>query len=180
MTLLLRDGAVRVPQMMVGVPLDSDDVYLRHQQVWQAMHATARAGCGQDFVFAEVAPRLFEVRSPRLRTGEFARLPAVGQVRPLRVSLVAMWGSAHDRPVAAGALTSWCGDRLRQHGLGLSALAIERVRECRGLKRGVPIRLQVVDVHAQACVVDAALAARAFVNGVGRGKRFGFGMLRFS
>jgi hypothetical protein len=172
--------ALRVPQITIGVPGSRDDIYLRHQQVWQAMHGIARRQCGGDFLFAQVAPQLFAVRSQRLRgVTEIAVMPGQGERQQLRVSLAAMRGKNHDEPVPVRELAHWCAAKLEHNGVEVEELAVDGVKLHTGDKHLMRIRVLAANVRARVRIADFERASHAFVNGVGRGKRLGFGMLRF-
>lgn len=58
-------------------------------------------------------------------------------------------------------------------GLSILKTGVQTGRKC---KLGVDIQLPFVDCRAQLVVTDANLASHAWSTGIGRGKRFGFGM----
>lgn len=173
----------------MGVPGVSDDIYLRHQQVWQAMHGIARPGRGADFLFAQKTNRLYVIRSHRLdaRHGRVVMPPTRGESRRLEVDLVAMQGQDHDVPIRAESVGEWAAAQLKRHGLEICGLQVLALHRRVGLKRAklpeqstLRIEIQTATIRADVRVVDQMALSQAFAKGVGRGKRFGYGMLRFS
>lgn len=174
-------------EVLVAVPGDSADIYLRHQQVWQALHLCGamtgmRIECGADFVFCREAEQLYRVRSERLaaRLGRPVRLARAGR---FAIDVVAARGSSQGEPVPAERVPAWFAELARGHGL---AVEVERcaLRWERGIKhdrrqaRALRIAHPVAAIAGRYEVANELLAAQAYAAGIGRGKRFGFGMFR--
>jgi hypothetical protein len=176
-----RPHLTSIPQILIGVPGDSDDLYLRHQQVWQAVAKAAPRIQGDDFLYAQVKPRLFMVRSQRLanHSSSHARMPENGEAHRATIELVAMTGSKHDQPVPEALVSDWASRVLAAKGLAVDTLELLACVDRVGHKSNMRIGLRVASIAARVRVRDAGLLQKAFVSGVGRGKRFGFGMLRF-
>ena len=168
-------------EMVLVVPGNSDDIYLRHQQVWQVMGQHARQG--QDFIFTqEDDPQFFRVRSDTLpRWAKPTALPRQGR---FEIDMVCAIGEGYRDAVPEAELPAWSAEKLARHGLAASAVQVQRMTLRRGIKRVrdtdrverivVPVARLIGDYR----VAHPVLAQEAFRCGVGRGKRFGFGFLR--
>lgn len=167
-------------EVLVVVPPCADDIYARHQHVWQAMQG--RAHHGRAFIFAAVSPHLVRVRSACLERGDDSVL-ADGQ---LRVSLVTAHRSPDGRMVAVEDrnMPTWTRALLARHGLRVEAVNIMGSAVARGVKldeaSGLPlnIELPVRDVNLTVSIQNRGKANLAWAYGIGRGKRFGYGMLQ--
>lgn len=174
--------------LVVAAP-SSMDLYATHQAVWavvsrrcttskpQLIYKADDCGDGKGgFIHVRVAGAA--LRGSRATRKTFS----VGQ--HLSVSCrIAPWRSAHhlqyaNEQVLAGRVAeifATAGLELScPDGLTLLQTGVQAGHKC---KLGVDIRLPFVDCKAQLVVTDAVLASRAWSTGIGRGKRFGFGML---
>ena len=166
--------------MRLALPGDTDDLYVRHQQVWAALRTQVREG--RDFLYRMVSPRVVLVRSPLLTRGT-----VVSDVPPATVELDVVASDRVDRnkerAVARELIDSWTARLLLLHGLQAARVEVVRhgtaagAKLARGADAGHLIRFGVATVRADVRVLDPSLARRAWRYGVGRGRRFGFGML---
>lgn len=168
-----------INEILVGVPGIGEDLYKRHQQVWRAMHDHVRQGEGSPFLFAQIADRMYRVRSHRLpaRLSRRIVLPVSGEEYRFQVDLAAMRGSDKKQPVPLSDLDGWVSSLLQKHGYEPHALQVSNVSMVSGMKQGMRIQIQSVRGTGMLYVTDTKLAQEAFTKGIGRGKRFGFGML---
>lgn len=170
-------------EILVALPGDTDDIYCRHQQVWSAMSDVAQRG--QDFLYAMVSSRLARVRSAKLDRG------TVSEARAGAMALTVVAGRRLDNsdrltPLTEAEIAAWLSSLLPGHGLAVGNLVVERVGTAHGIKvdrsvaepRQMRIWLPFAHVRFDAAITNPALAALAWRDGVGRGRRFGFGMLR--
>ncbi|HIH2744903.1 TPA: type I-E CRISPR-associated protein Cas6/Cse3/CasE [Burkholderia lata] len=88
-----------------------------------------------------------------------------------------MYGGEKKQPVPLPDLDDWVNAQLQKHGYAPQALQVSNVSMVSGMKQGMRIQLQSVRATGMLHVTDTLLAQAAFTNGIGRGKRFGFGML---
>ncbi|HEU0198316.1 MAG TPA: type I-E CRISPR-associated protein Cas6/Cse3/CasE [Nevskiaceae bacterium] len=168
-----------IKEAIVALPGPASDIYRRHQMVWQFMHRKARSG--SDFTFAMVADRMALVRSTCLPFGR----PSAVSDGLITLDTVALVRNAFgEAPVPDVKAKAFAATLLGTHGFAVHALRVSRHRAETGLKQrcgrtfriSLPVRTIVADVR----VADPRAAADAWLHGVGRGKRFGFGMLRHS
>jgi len=167
-------------EVWLALPGATDDLYVRHQQVWAALATQAREG--RDFVYRYVSPRVALVRGACLRQGVI-----VGDLPPPSIKLDFVASDRVDRnkerPVPHDQVGDWAARLLVQHGMMPTALVVLNHSVAIGTKiarAGQPghrIRYSVATVRADVVVVDPGLSRMAWRLGVGRGRRFGFGML---
>lgn len=166
-----------VREVTVALPAHGEDIYRRHQLVWTVMHG--RAGSGGDFVFAMLSPRIALLRSSRFDRGVLT-VPREGR---LAVSLVAVSRMQDgDRAITDAMAPAFVTDLMGQHGIVVDLVSISPPREAVGIKQRQGTRhriaLPIRDVLMDARIADPLLAEIAWRSGIGRGKRFGYGMLR--
>lgn len=174
-------------EITVVTPDSGTDIYAVHQQVWKGVSPWISSQAGQSFLFApeSLAPErrhegLWRVRSAHLPAqGTTAtRLTRTGVLQVVLAATQIRHGL--EQPVPEADQLDWASAVLQRHGL--------QTRDCRVIERWVAsgikrsarhrIRVPAVQLLARFSVHDARLAECAFMNGVGRGRRFGFGMLR--
>ena len=168
-------------EMVVVVPGDGNDIYRRHQQVWQAMAPYARRGT--DFIFTqEQDPQFFRIRSDALpRWAERTVLPSCGR---FEIDVVCATGDGYREAVRDCDLVPWVTGKLARQGIDASSVACEQRAWRRGTKRASDadaaerIAVPVARFTGAFSVHNPVLAQEAFRCGIGRGKRFGFGFLR--
>lgn len=168
-------------EMVVVVPGESDDIYLRHQQVWAAM--APYASNGQEFIFAqEDDPQVFRIRSSTLpRWAKQTQLPRSGS---FEIDMVCSTGEGYRDAVGKDELGPWAERKFARHGLVATSMVCLGTTQRRGTKRVhiidriENIAVPVARFTGKFTVENPLLAQEAFRGGLGRGKRFGFGFLR--
>lgn len=176
--MLERDEPLR--ELRLALPGDTDDLYVRHQQVWAALRTQVDEG--RDFLYRLTASRIALVRSACLRQGI-----VVSDLPPAHIALDLVAADREDgnkeRPVPIARVADWSARLLRQHGLEPSDVQLLRHGEAVGVKAarfdapGHRIRYATATITADVRISDLRLARSAWRLGVGRGRRFGFGML---
>lgn len=174
-------SAPELREMLVALPgAVGTDIYRRHQWVWRAMHAHAQHGSA--FVFGAVSERLLCVRSDRLPRGAPS---ALTDGRHRLAVVAARRGGQRMKPVEASAAGDWVTALLWQHGMRVDGLQVLAQWTARGEKpgpsgggSGMLIALPIVEVTMNVQIVQRVKAMAAWSQGIGRGKRFGFGMLQ--
>ena len=166
-------------ETLVALPSTHGDIYRRHQLVWRAMHGLVHTG--QSFIFTSVSDHMVAVRSERLERGELSALSE----GLMRVQLVAARRDGQRmRPIANAHMDDWVADLMALHGLRVHRVTVLADFMAAGSKRDaasgktLAIQLPVKNVLIETTIEHRAKAALAWANGVGRGKRFGFGMLQ--
>ena len=169
-----------VREILIALPGTPADLYLLHQQVWQ--HAKRAAAPDQRPTFLyRVDDGVVRVRSPH-----FARGRAQGLSEgPCSLDLAAVIQEAGggQRAVAPDKLPAWAEAKLRRSGLRPGRVRVERygVQHGKKIDRATGqhhrITLPVARVSFDLEVGDEALANLAWLEGIGRGRRFGLGML---
>lgn len=183
-------------EIVVATPDTGEDLYAVHQQVWEGVspwigsgrrESDGGHGGGHTFIYAPESPDpsrrhegLWRVRSARLpaQGTRAARLPPSGT---MCITLAASRTEQHRQlDIAADEQLDWACGVLARNGFTLRKPAITARWIAFGHKRssGQRIRLPACHLEADFDVVDPHLAGDAFAGGIGRAKRFGFGMLR--
>lgn len=167
-------------EIRLALPGDTEDLYVRHQQVWAALRTQVQEG--RDFLYRLVTPRVALVRSAALLQG-----PVVDELPPGRIELDLVASDRVDRnkerPVSKEEIVPWVMRLLMQHGLEARDVAVLRHGVATGLKPqrseqpAHRIRYGVARIQAAVTISDQRLARAAWREGIGRGRRFGFGML---
>lgn len=159
---------------------DSDlDMYRLHQLVWEAVSQKVSPPVRPSFLYARTSARLAVIRSRYLDRGQISRWSDGRK----RATLVTSKIGAMDRRMH-GLVGMEAINKIRTsmlvHGIYVSDIEIERQYEMVGLKsrEARRITLPVSDVLFTAKALNGALADLAWANGIGRGKRFGCGMMR--
>jgi hypothetical protein len=171
--------AVYARELTIAVPRTVSDIYLLHQAVWGEIDAS-RDGrlCSPEILYRRdagcVSVRIGAASLKHGRTSSFAA--QTGQVR--RFSLrCALWRdlrqqsrSPHRR---VAELFSNAGCELLDHQVNFGVAS--------GYKAVIKssIQLPVADLRGSLRIIDHHRALQAWRLGVGRGRRFGFGMLVF-
>ena len=164
-------------EIHVALPDTGGDIYLQHQKVWEVMASHIDRRRRESFIYAMRSPRMAQVRSAYLLRGQPAPLPTA----PLRL-LLATAKQVDGRlvPLNGHAAFDKVRSILDEHGIYPEQLSIDEQSEITGFKAKHQrrITLPVSDVRFVPKIVNAATANLAWRDGVGRGKRFGCGMLR--
>lgn len=166
-------------ETLVALPPWKGDIYRRHQLVWRAMHGHPKGD--RSFIFAEVSPSIVCVRSACLERGT----PSGLVDGALRVDLVAARRSGQ-RMIALtdNETPEWASELLSQHGLQATRVTIIGSEMAAGRKlyktsgETLAIQLPIKSLVLEVSIDQRAKANLAWAHGIGRGKRFGFGMLR--
>lgn len=167
-------------EILVAVPDVGGDIYRQHQHVWTVMHGKARRG-GSSFCYVMRSPHLAVVRSHLLDHGTVSTLAE----RPMRASLITAKQTASGlQALSAGEARLRVQELLAAHGIATADVAVLEQRTLTGCKRdrvtgqAMRIALPVSAVQFVPRFSDAAKAHLAWRDGIGRGKRFGCGMLQ--
>jgi len=168
-------------EMLVALPGSTGDIYLRHQQVWKVMSPYVKRGA--DFLYVLVGEHMARVRSEYLDRG----VSAPRQGTDFVAALVTGRRRAIDQKITSVPeceLGQWLQLLLSEHGMVLQEFGVIRRYQATGLKvdRGQNsrqrIELPITDFSLRVKIANAARADEAWRRGLGRHKRFGFGMLR--
>lgn len=173
---------VHAQELLLAAPHGcAEDLYLAHQAVW---HATShqRSVAKRPTLVYRVDGGLIRVRvsdcAMRGTRPVKAEL-AIGDVLPLRLRL-ALWLQVPNRTDRARIdqrirdLMTQAGLELLSHGYSLAVASGYKA------KQSSYIELPVVSLDAKVRIMQPDKVAEAWINGIGKGKRFGFGMLDFS
>lgn len=166
-------------EIHLALPDPALDMYRLHQLVWEAVKQKTPPRVRPRFLYARVSPRLAVIRSTYFDRGRATRW-SEGK---LRATLVTSKTGLHDRRMygltGEDALHKVRASML-SHGIEVLDAQIERQYELVGMKSKESrwIVLPVSDVVLTARALNSAKADLAWVNGIGRGKRFGCGMIR--
>ena len=164
-------------EILVSLPGAPADIYRRHQLVWRAMHNCTRPG--SRFLFAAVSPHLVRVRGA-IDRGR----PAVLSDGDIRVDLVV--ASRHGNSMRAledSELPGWTRRLMQVHGYAVTDVTTLARGEALGRKldkstgQTLEIRLPVASLHLKTRIENRARADLAWSHGIGRGRRFGYGMM---
>lgn len=158
----------------------STDVYKRHQQVWQAVAPFADKG--QDFLFRRVDDGVFKVRSRKLgRHGAPVAVPkGVCVLRgPISRAVIRNGRQVTVRDAEVG---EWFRTVARNHGLMVRAAAFGKGPTEAGEKvnpdgKAHEIRFDTLEVEACVEQLEEFAFERVLESGLGRGRRFGYGMM---
>lgn len=164
-------------EMTLAIPPHGEDIYRRHQLVWRAMHR--KAGSGQDFLFAAQSANVMLIRSDRLHQGVESQL----REGALTVSVVAETRMGNvGKAVSDQTLPEWMERMMDNHGFRLQGMQSSELYYANGLKmdgeKPLAILLAIRDIRMDVGITHRGKAQRAWQMGIGRGKRFGYGMLR--
>lgn len=170
---------IEAREMLLAVPGDTDDIYRRHQQVWAGMAAHVRAGT--EFLYRQQSPRLMRVRSAALPGGRVV----VFRAGPMAVDLVVSdrYDRNKERDVPQDRALEWAAALLHGNGFEVRAIELLQYRIVMGTKPprdGAPghrIRYATARFKMDLSIQDQLAAQHAWQRGIGRGRRFGFGML---
>lgn len=177
-------GTGHLRELLVAVPGNSKDVYERHQQVWQAVAPFVEKG--EDFQFKRVDEALYRVRSRKFgRQGRCVVVPKGPAT--LRATLSrTLIKDGRQTTIADDELPRWFGTVAGNQGLIVAAASflggqrVEGSKKCQSTSRFLQIRFETVAVEARIEEVEDGAYERALERGLGRGRRFGFGMIDLS
>lgn len=165
-------------EILIALPEHGDDIYRRHQLVWRAMHGNVTSGRG--FIFQAVGAHLARVRSDTLERGMATQARegwlTVTLVASARIPSVAT-------PLKDDDLPGYLDQLMTGHGYELLSCQFTDSWPARGRKRDREtgrvhaIELPTREITMNVRITHPAKAELAWQYGIGRGKRFGFGML---
>lgn len=172
-------------EILVALPDCITDLYTVHQLVWAHVERAARVARQKHK--ASTPTFIYRVDSGMIRARSVDLPSGVASVSQMRESadfyldIAALTGERHDRPVPAASLEQWCASKIERSGFVVSDLVVDQY-EMRVGKKYIErvqhnIQIPVARLRAKLKTKDAELCAAAWVNGIGRGKRFGLGML---
>lgn len=174
-------SAARVREILIATPEDSLDLYRIHQQVWEHAQRAARPGVRPTFLF-RAEPGVVRVRSSDFARGVERRfLPGVDTF--LEVAAVVQSGDRRELPIAHVDLPAWARDKMTAAGFEVQQLEVLGYGPRAGLKmdrltgRRHNIVLPVASLQLRLDIADPDKASCAWRDGIGRGRRFGLGML---
>ncbi len=165
-------------EMMLALPSAQTDLYRIHQLVWEHV---ARVSTKRDpeFIY-RIDDGMIRVRSdslPHMSTRACISRPNVR----VHLDLAAVSGTDHQTPVPSNEIDAWSREKLQQHGFTVQTLEVVQHELRTGCKRSGgrthAIRIPVARLEATINVANDDLASLAWRGGIGRGKRFGLGML---
>ena len=164
-----------VQEVLLAAPSADQDIYRLHQSVWQQV-SRAQATRHRPTLLYRREGGLVRVRvtDSALKFSAPQRQHfCSGSTHKLQVRLVL------DRTGEKSLSEGWASQRATEllADAGLDVLAIKAApSRASGVKDGMKITLGIADVLAKVRVMQPELAASAWCRGIGRGKRFGFGM----
>lgn len=163
-------------ELLIALPGVETDLYRIHQLVWDHVDgAVGRSMQPPSFIY-RIDNGMIRVRSQAFASkGTVAA--AFRATAPVFIDLAAVWGAKHDQGVPAGHLSEWCEEKLALSGLQTLSLTILDHETRIGMKKGQRIQIPVARICATVLVTDQDSFAQAWSHGIGRGKRFGLGML---
>lgn len=168
-------------EILIATPEEAIDIYRQHQQVWEHAQRAAMPGVRPTFLF-RAERGLIRVRSPDFARGTLRRfLPEV----PAYLDLAAIIQSEEGRELSVPSddLPAWAQRKLAAAGFDVLKLSVIDVACRAGEKmdrltgRRHSIALPVASLKLDLAISDEAKAKAAWATGIGRGRRFGLGML---
>jgi hypothetical protein len=166
-------------EILIALPDLPLDLYRMHQCVWDHASRAARPGVRPVFLY-RVQDGIVRVRSR-----DFAR----GTVREFRAGCCSLDVAAvvqspdGERAVAHADLAGWASKKLAQAGFRTKGLEVVSYEFQHGEKRDRQsgrchrIALPIARLYLDLEVENKDRATAAWHNGIGRGRRFGLGML---
>lgn len=178
---MLSHSIAPVREILIAAPDVSPDLYRLHQQVWEHAQRAARPGGRPTFLFR--ADRgVVRARSVDFVRGIERNFRSNADVS-LDLAAVIQTMDGREQPVAHGDLSAWVADRLAAAGFDVRAIDLlaydmrSGVKVDRATGRRHMISLPVACLRLRLEIVDQGKAMCAWREGIGRGRRFGLGML---
>lgn len=167
-------------EIMVAIPGLPDDLYRMHQCIWQHAEQASKRGVRPTFLY-RVDDGLVRVRSVDFARGTVKSFRA----GPCRLDLAAViqGSDGTSRAVSADDLQAWAVSKISQAGFEVRSLQVLDYRMNHGSKldkitgRRHRISLPVARLALDLGITDPQKALSAWEDGIGRGRRFGLGML---
>lgn len=158
-----------------------EDIYKVHQYIWRAIrdHSTTP----QPLFLFRVSQGIARVRSRDIG-GPYTQLKSCPTQSDTLFELGVDLKAAHtvdgkETGIPASQIDEWAIRVLQHNGFKVYEGSV-RVEQLRGEKndhgRKHDIRFRVARIRARASIIDQSAAKAAWLNGIGRGKRFGMGM----
>lgn len=170
-----------VREILIAAPDVPPDLYQLHQQVWEHAQRAARSGVRPTFLF-RADKGLIRVRSADFARG-MERSFRPGADASLDLAAVLQCSDGRELAVAHADLPTWAADKLSAAGFDVLALEVVAYDMRSGLKmdratgRRHRITLPVASLRLRLAIADQDKALCAWREGLGRGRRFGLGML---
>ncbi|ABD72035.1 hypothetical protein Rfer_4349 (plasmid) [Rhodoferax ferrireducens T118] len=168
-------------ELLIALPDIETDLYRIHQLVWQHV-ARAVESQGRfarpEFIY-RIDGGMIRVRGnlPKNKTS----VSAFRANAPVHLDLAAVWGSEHENAVPEAHLADWCAEKIESAGFKVASLAVTNFQYRCGVKHATDnrqnIRIPVASVTTTVTAGDTLACALTWRQGIGRGKRFGLGML---
>ena len=168
-------------EILLALPSTETDLYRVHQLVWKHVaQAMGGSRVRPSFVY-RVDGGMVRIRSTDF-PATVRRIAEFQCGRTVSVDLACIVQTPQgELPVPQEELAGWVTAKLEAAGYGVDELAVSDCRWLAGTKitpTGVQrIRIPCTRVHAAVHAVHPALCTDAWSAGIGRGKRFGLGML---
>lgn len=176
----LRSTFQAAREILIAIPGLPSDIYQMHQCVWWHAARAAKPGIRPSFLYR------VDDGVVRVRSRDFAR----GLTREMRsgsasldIAAVIQAADGHERAVAPSDVEFWAADRLAQAGFAVRRIDLVSYSCQYGIKyvkasgRSLRITLPVARLGLDLEIVDESLAFKAWHEGIGRGRRFGLGMI---
>ncbi|KLR58971.1 type I-E CRISPR-associated protein Cas6/Cse3/CasE [Diaphorobacter sp. J5-51] len=167
-------------EILIAIPGLPTDLYHMHQCVWEHAARAARPGVRPVFLY-RVEDGMVRVRSRDFLRGTAREFRGGACGLDIAAVIQSVDGSEHTVPPSD--LVSWASGKLAQAGFVARKLDVLSYELQQGFKRdkasgrGMRIRLPVARLRLDLEVQDDVHARAAWCDGIGRGRRFGLGML---
>lgn len=168
-------------EILIAIPGLPTDLYRMHQCVWEHAERAATAGHRPQFLY-RVENGLVQVRGLDFCKGTVREFRP-GRTCRLDIAAIKRSSNGGEMPVEASQLEDWTVGLLAKAGFKVRDLDVENYVLQRGIKhdrntgRRHLIELPVARLQLELDVLDPDRAQLAWCGGIGRGKRFGLGML---
>lgn len=169
-----------VREILVALPGLPPDLYRMHQCVWEHAMRAVKPGTRPTFLY-RVEDGIVRIRSQDFTRGTVREFRA-GSCR-LDIAAVIQSVNGDERPVPRGDLEDWVEKKLghsgfRTKGLEISSFDLQEGCKCeKATGRLHRIVLPVARIRLDLEVEQPELSSKAWRDGIGRGRRFGLGML---
>lgn len=172
-----RGSSVYARELTLAVPRSVCDIYLLHQAVWEQIDASRDGKLTDPEILYRrdggcVSVRVGAASLKHGRSSSFAAVPGQHRRIALRCALwrdPRLYGRSPQRRLRE--LLNVAGFELLEHEVSFFVASGRKARI------DADIQLPVADLHGTVRVLDQDKAHDAWRLGIGRGRRFGFGML---
>jgi hypothetical protein len=164
-------------EMILAVPTSMQDIYRLHQNVWMHVERALAVRHRPTILYRQDRGMV------RVRVSDAAVMQGCGTPEraffeadqrmdwKIRLGLWRREQQATDNHIETRVF-----NMLERSGVEVLTLRAHKSVSS-GRKGSHVIQLPIADVQAQIRVIDPTMAAKAWLNGIGRGRRFGFGMI---